>query len=298
MKCPKCGTISKSTVCPKCGFSYQNNDIYSNNINLNDNTFSQNRNVRKTPIVATILSVFGFICFIIMLFNLLPEMNDNGDDEKSDVKAEETIDSSLITLYEFEKIRVGMSKNEVYDIVGSFGELTVESGSLATDDYCQIYSYEGYGDLGANAVLTFYNLKLESKAQSGLKGGYSESTKPKESSEKIEDVKIDISEIELEYEIVNDSVLSSAKRIEAKYKNNTKYTITALHITAAKKSGEDIFLMSSDTVKPGEISPIFDAIEFNSIQKSDISLTECTIRIQDESGATTYVAYDYSRENV
>jgi len=32
-----------------------------------------------------------------------------------------------------------------------------------------VYSYNGKGDLGANAVLTFMNGKLTAKAQAGLK---------------------------------------------------------------------------------------------------------------------------------
>lgn len=300
MKCPKCGTITDGNICPKCGFSFQNNDIYSNNINLNEDTFKQKHSAHKPLIIVGIFfAVFGCICFFAVLFNyFMPYSNSNGYDydEIADTKTEETVDSSLMTLYEFEKIRVGMSKSEVYDIVGSHGELSAESGSLATDDYYQMYSYEGYGDLGANAILTFYNLKLESKTQFGLKGGYSESTKSKASNGKIKDVKINIAEIGLEYDVINDSVLDGVKRITAKYKNNTNYTITSLRITAIKKQGDNVFLLSTDTVKPGEISPSFDIIDFDSMQKSDIELIDCTIHIADENGAESYVKYDYKTD--
>lgn len=71
-------------------------------------------------------------------------------------------DNSTISMDEFEQIEIGMSYDEVVDIIGSEGELTSES------DEVKIYSWEGKGSLGANALITFYDDEVYDKAQSGL----------------------------------------------------------------------------------------------------------------------------------
>lgn len=74
-----------------------------------------------------------------------------------------------ISLEEFEQIQTGMSYQEVFDLVGSRGELLSEADlGLGDDYYTAIYSWDGEGSLGANASVTFQGGYVTSKAQAGL----------------------------------------------------------------------------------------------------------------------------------
>ena len=74
-----------------------------------------------------------------------------------------------ISLEEFEQIQTGMSYQEVFDLVGSRGELLSEADlGLGDEYYTAIYSWDGEGSLGANASVTFQGGYVTSKAQAGL----------------------------------------------------------------------------------------------------------------------------------
>ena len=66
-------------------------------------------------------------------------------------------------LAEYNSIKIGDSRTRVADLVGSDGSETSSSGDI------MYRSYEGYGSVGANAVIAFEKTKFLSKAQSGLK---------------------------------------------------------------------------------------------------------------------------------
>ncbi|ANY70593.1 hypothetical protein BBD42_05725 [Paenibacillus sp. BIHB 4019] len=67
-----------------------------------------------------------------------------------------------ITFAQYQKIEIGMTYKEVTEIVGGNGQALSETADMV------VYSYSGAGDTGANAVLSFNNGKLLSKAQAGL----------------------------------------------------------------------------------------------------------------------------------
>lgn len=74
-----------------------------------------------------------------------------------------------ISLEEFEQIQTGMSYQEVFDLVGSRGELLSEADlGFGNDYYTAVYSWTGEGILGANANVTFQGGYVTSKAQMGL----------------------------------------------------------------------------------------------------------------------------------
>lgn len=73
-----------------------------------------------------------------------------------------------ITIDEFNKLKNGMSTQEVFKIVGGEGEITSETGDKGTDLHTIMYSYKGKGGLGANASLMFQGDKLQNKTQVGL----------------------------------------------------------------------------------------------------------------------------------
>ena len=68
-----------------------------------------------------------------------------------------------ITKAEYDKIKDGMTYSQVCDIIGGEGELGSSFGGAS------VYTWEGVGSTGANAVITFYNGKVTGKAQAGLR---------------------------------------------------------------------------------------------------------------------------------
>lgn len=74
-----------------------------------------------------------------------------------------------ITLEEFNAIQEGMTYQEVTDIVGSSGELISETDIGVPEYYTQMRSWDGEGELGANANVIFQGGVVTSKSQFGLK---------------------------------------------------------------------------------------------------------------------------------
>lgn len=82
--------------------------------------------------------------------------------KQEQAKAIAEMEASRISFEEFSKIEVGMSKDQVVDIIGGPLELLSQSGSA------EMYTVEGNGSLGANATFMFYEDRLDTKAQFGL----------------------------------------------------------------------------------------------------------------------------------
>jgi len=74
-----------------------------------------------------------------------------------------------ISKAEFDKIKVGMSYEDVKEIIGGECTLESESGDKGTSLYTVMYGCDGEGELGANVQLMFQGGKLESKTQMGLR---------------------------------------------------------------------------------------------------------------------------------
>ncbi|MCP3778837.1 hypothetical protein [Paenibacillus sp. MZ03-122A] len=72
----------------------------------------------------------------------------------------------FITKAKYNKIKNGMTYEQVAKIIGGPGEAVSESGEKGDEDYIVIYSYEG--GFGGNARFLFVGNKLDTKAQSGL----------------------------------------------------------------------------------------------------------------------------------
>lgn len=78
-----------------------------------------------------------------------------------------SVNDNKMTLNEFNSLSTNMSYEDAVKIVGGEGVVISEvdmSGYKTT-----MYQWEGKGDAGANANVTFQNGKLISKAQYGLK---------------------------------------------------------------------------------------------------------------------------------
>ncbi len=72
-------------------------------------------------------------------------------------------DGVLITFAQYKKLEVGMSVEEVINILGGEGE------ALSETENTVVYSYKGAAGDGSNAVIAFQSGKLLTKAQAGLK---------------------------------------------------------------------------------------------------------------------------------
>lgn len=79
---------------------------------------------------------------------------------KLDAKGENP--AATINLSKFNKLKEGMSYEEVKKIIGGPGKVLSESGNT------KIISYDGEGSLGANAQLMFVDDELYVKSQFGL----------------------------------------------------------------------------------------------------------------------------------
>lgn len=90
------------------------------------------------------------------------------EEKKAEPKKE--VNDPEMTKAEFNKLRNGMTYEEVIKIVGGEGELSSEVGAVGDDLYTAMYTFEG-NSFGGNANLTFQGspAKLNMKAQFGLK---------------------------------------------------------------------------------------------------------------------------------
>lgn len=77
-------------------------------------------------------------------------------------------DDYKITLSEFGQIEAGMDLREVVDIIGMTGSLVSEAGEKDKPGFTRIFKWDGVGSAGANAVITFVDGVVSSKAQYGL----------------------------------------------------------------------------------------------------------------------------------
>lgn len=75
-----------------------------------------------------------------------------------------------ISKAEFDRITTGMTYEEVVEIIGSKGEVLSDTDLGFGSEYrTAIYMWEGEGQTGANANITFQGGKVISKAQMWLK---------------------------------------------------------------------------------------------------------------------------------
>ena len=74
-------------------------------------------------------------------------------------------DVSLVTLDNFERLELGMTIDEVIEIIGEYEELTSDSEVL--DSKIEVYTFTG-DSIISSAMLTFTNGELTNKVQTGL----------------------------------------------------------------------------------------------------------------------------------
>ncbi len=229
-------------------------------------------------VLIAILALVGFFGFASMVFRL-----SQNDIPTQNIKK---ISDSLITLNEYNMLHSGMSKTDVYAVVGSFGEKVSGTGSIGDDYHIEMYSYEGYGETGANAQLMFTNGELDTMAQFGLER-YS-------SDWDIETVKNNISadDFEFNYTLPGVDILGYYD-IAATCNNKSPYNIFSIRINAQfNNSTEEATIFCGDIIESGETSKIFDSIRHSSIPVTDYKILNYTVKIKSEEGNFYYFEYD------
>lgn len=91
-------------------------------------------------------------------------------EEPKKAEPKKEVNKPTITKAEFDKIKNGMTYDEVVKIIGGKGELNSETGAEGDDLYTVMYTWKGES-LGANANAMFQGnpATVQSKAQFGLK---------------------------------------------------------------------------------------------------------------------------------
>ena len=117
------------------------------------------KNKEKVPIWFTILQGI-LLAFIII--GLISDYIDKKQQERMDENIKnynyQTKNSSYITLEEFNQVQIGMTYDEVVEVIGGEGDL------IAQDAYTQTYSWEPASSSNMYSVtMTFYNGILSSK---------------------------------------------------------------------------------------------------------------------------------------
>lgn len=147
IKCKTCGAdVAKSAItCPHCGAKL-------------------GLSVREQY---AIISITIVIVITLLLSVILISGGSSGNSIQHTNSVATTNSEILIDYNTFSKIRNGMSYYQVKKLIGAEGTLMSSVGEGEYNTY--IMSWDGYGSIGANAVVTFQNNEVISKAQYGLK---------------------------------------------------------------------------------------------------------------------------------
>jgi len=103
--------------------------------------------------------------FLILGFSLFFLIGCTGSNQINAIYPREV--EELITLYIYERLKLGMSKEEVFDLIGF--ECDHMHVSEIEDVLTEFYTCNGSKDTGANAIITFQNEYLYAKTQTGLR---------------------------------------------------------------------------------------------------------------------------------
>lgn len=90
-----------------------------------------------------------------------------GSDDSDSDNDLQSDNPNAITKGKYDKIKTGMSYEQVKEIIGTDGKVLSESGEKGEKYYMVIYEWEG-NKIGSSANMTFLENKLETKLQYGL----------------------------------------------------------------------------------------------------------------------------------
>lgn len=178
MICPRCKTeAGDANYCPNCGTDLTR--VGRVQPNEGGSRVIYNRNAPQPKrhgcliVILTVLFLFLVFCFLLFIFTPRPEppyMEDVWEDPSyEDSEPPPEGDLVTITMDEYKQIEIGMTYDEVREIVGGDGE-NVSSADLWLDDasIMEIYSWNGAGDGYGSATIIVQDGTVISKFQSEL----------------------------------------------------------------------------------------------------------------------------------
>lgn len=270
----------------------RNNSGYQNQFFDDDVSFEPIEEQHSKPQIIVIIGLVVFalvvagICF--MLFSGDSSEKENNISQSSQG---EEVDESLITLNEFNRLRAGMTRSEVYDIIGSHGTKVSETGSASDDYHIVSYSYEGYGEIGANAQLMFINGELDTMAQSGLVVYYGAESGEHKTEQSTPEISIE--DFKVSFKVLEKDFLDRYP-MSVKYVNNSQYTIIYASFKV-KCNGDELWFASEEEVGPGETSETFECLLGSKGLITDYDVIEGTFKFEYE-GLEYYLVYDYKNK--
>jgi hypothetical protein len=147
-KCKECGkeVSTEAKSCPNCGFTLK----------------------KKTDFLAYL--IFGFLIFL--FFWMIGTLSDSDSTKPEAGFSMPSIGTEIVTYDEYEKIKDGISYNQVVQIIGAQGEELSRNkieGIPGVMESIETVMYQWVNSSGGNMNAMFQNDKLIQKAQFGLK---------------------------------------------------------------------------------------------------------------------------------
>ena len=179
MICPRCKTeAGDANYCPNCGTdltrvgrAYQSEE--GPRVVYNQNALPQKRHGCLIAIL-TLLFLFLVFCFLLFIFarpELEPPYAEDSWDEPSYEEPEAPPAEGLvtITMEEYDQIKIGMTYDEVREIVGGDGEnVSSADFGIGSESIMEIYSWDGAEDGYGSATIIVQDGTVISKSQYGL----------------------------------------------------------------------------------------------------------------------------------
>ena len=150
MYCQKCGKEidNEAVICPSCGVS-------------TNNTKQKPKKKKKHGcLIGIIIILIIFVLFLVIVFS--------GDDTAPSDDSNTQQTTEYITLEEFDRIKTGMTYEEVVEIVGCEGKLVTSSEFETANTKTYGWSSKDMGGITYGATVAFIDNKVSWKQQIGL----------------------------------------------------------------------------------------------------------------------------------
>lgn len=172
MYCQKCGTEVSGSFCPNCGAPVNSGATSQQPA---QNTIYQVPQAqppkKKSPVGKIVLGIviaFLGIAIISGIINSTGEGDSNTSSNTSSVQSTESRVEGKVNYENFEKVKTGMTYDEVVEIFGKEGKIGSEVDVGLEGYETTIYYWYDYTGV-ANCNVTFQGGKVVAKAQVGLR---------------------------------------------------------------------------------------------------------------------------------
>ena len=159
--CPNCKNTYTTNACPQCGYMPEKAPAQPTQPTTQQPETAETKpcSPKKQSKSSTVLGLLVIALIVFAIGSLISDcfVSFFTDDDKKSV---------TITIEEFDELEIGMSYDDVVEIVGGKGELKNENGN-GTDFHTEMYRYEGK-EKRSYASLYFINGTLRTKSQLGL----------------------------------------------------------------------------------------------------------------------------------